>query len=78
MQASSGSPDQTTRSAASGLGLYCLPTSHKKDARLIWVNLFMQEKLFHILSPYIYIVLLLFHILVLQEYWVLTESRTPL
>ena len=26
------------RSAASGLGLHCLPTSHKKDARLIWVN----------------------------------------
>ena len=23
---------------ASHLGLYCLPMSHKKDARLIWVN----------------------------------------
>ena len=25
-------------SAASDLGLGCLPMSHKKDARLIWVN----------------------------------------
>ena len=24
--------------AASHLGLYCLPMSHKKDARLIWVK----------------------------------------
>ena len=30
-------PDQT-RSAASDLGLYCLPMSQKWDARLIWVN----------------------------------------
>ena len=28
-------PDGTPRSAASHLGLYCLPMSHKKDARLI-------------------------------------------
>ena len=27
--------DHTPRFAASGLGLHCLPTSHKKDARLI-------------------------------------------
>ena len=27
--------DGTPRSAASHLGLYCLPMSHKKDARLI-------------------------------------------
>ena len=26
-------------SAASDLGLHCLPMSHKKDARLIWVSL---------------------------------------
>ena len=32
-------PDGTPRFAASHLGLFCLPTSHKKDARLIWVNL---------------------------------------
>ena len=25
-------------SAASDLGLHCLPTSHKKDASLIWVK----------------------------------------
>ena len=24
--------------AASGLGLHCLPMSHKKDSRLIWVK----------------------------------------
>ena len=28
-------PDGTSRSAASHLGLYCLPMSHKRDARLI-------------------------------------------
>ena len=31
-------PDGTPRFAASHLGLFCLPMSHKKDARLIWVN----------------------------------------
>ena len=36
--ANSEEPDQTPRSAASDLGLHCLPTSHKWDARLIWVN----------------------------------------
>ena len=36
-------PDGTPRSAASHLGLYCLPMSHKKDARLIRVNLFVQR-----------------------------------
>ena len=29
-------PDGTPRFAASHLGLFCLPMSHKKDARLIW------------------------------------------
>ena len=28
-------PDKTPHSAASHLGLYCLPMSHKRDARLI-------------------------------------------
>ena len=28
-------PDGTPQNAASHLGLYCLPMSHKKDARLI-------------------------------------------
>ena len=31
-------PDGTPRSAASHLGLYCLPMSHKRDARLIRVK----------------------------------------
>ena len=32
-------PDGTPRFAASHLGLFCLPMSHKKDARFIWVNM---------------------------------------
>ena len=32
-------PDGTPRLAASHLGLFCLPMSHKKDARLIWVKI---------------------------------------
>ena len=31
--------DQTLHSVAYGLGLHYLPTSHKKDARLIWNKL---------------------------------------
>ena len=31
-------PDGRPRFAASHLGLFCLPVSHKKDARLKWVN----------------------------------------
>ena len=34
-----GKPDQILLFAASDLGLYCLPMSHKKDARLTWVNI---------------------------------------
>ena len=30
--------DGTPRFAASHLGLFCKPLSHKKDARLVWVN----------------------------------------
>ena len=33
MQANGEDPDQTPCSAVSDLGLYCLPMSHKKDAR---------------------------------------------
>ena len=33
---------QMPRFAASDLGLYSLPMSHKKDARLIWVNVFLR------------------------------------
>ena len=39
MQANSGEPDQTPHSVASDLGLHCLPLSHKKDARHIWVKM---------------------------------------
>ena len=36
-------PDGTSHFAASHLGLFCLPVSHKKDARLIWViTIFMN------------------------------------
>ena len=38
MKANSGDPDHTSPSAASDLGLHYLSMSHKKDARLIWVN----------------------------------------
>ena len=33
--------DGTPRFAASHLGLFCLPMSHKKDARLIGLTLFI-------------------------------------
>ena len=36
-------PDQMPRIAVSGLGLHCLSMSHKKDARLIWVNIWVQK-----------------------------------
>ena len=39
MQAYSVDPDQTPHSVASDLGLHCLPMSHKKDARHIWVKI---------------------------------------
>ena len=38
MSANRKVPDGTPLFAASHLGLFCLPLSHKKDARLIWVN----------------------------------------
>ena len=34
LRANRRAPDGTPRSAASHLGLYCLPVSHKKEARL--------------------------------------------
>ena len=36
--ANSGETDQTPRSVASDLVVHCLPVSHKKDTRLILVN----------------------------------------
>ena len=38
MYANSGEFDTTPLSLESGLGLHCLPTSDKKDARLMWVK----------------------------------------
>ena len=38
LNANSEDPDQTPRSAASDLGLHCLPMSLLWDAWLIWVN----------------------------------------
>ena len=38
LNANSGEPDQTSRFAASDLGLHCLPMSRLWDARLKWVN----------------------------------------
>ena len=39
MQANSGDPDQTPQFVASDLGLHCLPMSHKKSARYLWVKM---------------------------------------
>ena len=39
MQANSGDPDRTPHFVASDQGLHCLPMSHKKDARHIWVKM---------------------------------------
>ena len=36
--ANSEDPDQTPHYAVSDMGLHCLPMSHKKDARHIWVK----------------------------------------
>ena len=38
VSANSVDPDQTPHSAASDLGLHCLPMSHLWDARHKWVN----------------------------------------
>ena len=38
MKANSGHLDQMPPSVVSDLGLYCLHMSHRKDARLIWIN----------------------------------------
>ena len=46
-KANSGDPDQTPRSMTSDLGLQCSPMSHKKDARLIWVNPFKPNGISH-------------------------------
>ena len=40
-------PGQTTRSAASDLGLHCLSMSHLRDARYKWVNTLNNPNLSH-------------------------------
>ena len=51
----SGGPDQTPRFAASDLTLYCLPMSHKKDARLIWVKHALGAQKNRLIGPTIYV-----------------------
>ena len=41
-------PDGTPRFAASHMGLFCLPTFHKKDAKLIWVKTLLGKFLLHL------------------------------
>ena len=43
--------DGTPRFAASHLGIYCLPMSHKKDASLMWFN---KLGVGNILSPFVF------------------------
>ena len=50
MQANNGKPDQTPRSAASDLGLRCLPLPHKRDASLIWVYIKLANELVSFVS----------------------------
>ena len=45
-------PDVTPRFAASHLGLYCLPMSHKKDDRLTWEFFGTSNALETIVSVY--------------------------
>ena len=46
MFANKKAPDGTPRLAGSHLGLFCLPLSHKKDARLKWVHKYCSQILF--------------------------------
>ena len=41
--ANSGDPDQTPRSAASDLGLHCLPITLLGVSRLQWVNILVLK-----------------------------------
>ena len=52
LSANSVDPDQTPRSAASDLGLYCLPVSLLWDAKLIWVDI--GNKFCDFLSGFLY------------------------
>ena len=42
MKANIKASNRTSRFAASHLGLFCLPMFHKKDARLILVNIWLR------------------------------------
>ena len=44
-------PDGMPRFAAFHLGLFCLPMSHKKDARLIWVDYMTLQRTDGIFNP---------------------------
>ena len=52
LQANRIASDVTPCFAASHLGLFCLPMSHKKDARLIWVNVTKSNKQYHTLHKW--------------------------
>ena len=41
--ANGGDPDQMPNFVASDLGLHCLPMSHQKEARLIWLILILYK-----------------------------------
>ena len=51
MRVNSDDGDQKPRNAASGVGLHCLPMSHKKDVMPIWVRCFNIQSNF--LSLYV-------------------------
>ena len=51
-------PDGTPHFATSHLGLFCFPMSHKKDARLIWVNKGIDVTSLYFAGSFLYVVLL--------------------
>ena len=60
MSANRIAPDGMPHFAASHLGLFCLPMSHKEDARLIWVKSFRKScksSFFHHLTKNIFTVI---------------------
>ena len=67
MSANRIASDGTPRFAASHLGLFCLPMSHKKDARLIWVKSFITLiiKLIAVNYEFINYVIIKFDVLVI-------------
>ena len=57
--ANSGDPDQTPRSAASDLGLHCLPSTLLRVSRLQWVNIDVERTvvLVHLSETSLFIVM---------------------